>query len=377
VVASGTTAAPAISFVSDLDTGINNNAPNQLALVAGGQNVLLVDANGITAVDGDIELDDGGTFSTTLQTVTPTANRTISFPDATGTVALVAGSSGQLLYNASGANAGTSTITYDGTNVTLSGRFISSLNGAASAPPGTFTGTWFTGGTSTTTKPQVVIEPTGTTSTSWSTSGTGLGVNAASGFVGNLLDLQINGTSRAVVTGAGRVGIGTTSPAYALDVASSGKVFANSGFRLGTGYSAIDVATGATGLFLSGAEGVINHVFINPSGRVGIGTGSPSSLLHLADAGNITVGTTTGTKIGTATTQKIGFYNATPVVQPAAVANITTTATAGTLPTADGTVTIADAATPTVTELLEYCVELESKLEAALGHLRTLGLIAT
>jgi hypothetical protein len=65
------------------------------------------------------------------------------------------------------------------------------------------------------------------------------------------------------------------------------------------------------------------------------------------------------------------------VVQPAAVANITTTATAGTLPTADGTVTIADAATPTVTELLEYCVELESKLEAALGHLRTLGLIAT
>ncbi len=33
--------------------------------------------------------------------------------------------------------------------------------------------------------------------------------------------------------------------------------------------------------------------------------------------------------------------------------------------------------TPTVAELLEYCVELESKLEAALGHLRTLGLIAS
>jgi hypothetical protein len=57
--------------------------------------------------------------------------------------------------------------------------------------------------------------------------------------------------------------------------------------------------------------------------RVGIGTTSPSSLLHLADAGNITVGTTTGTKIGTATTQKLGFYNATPVVQPAAVADAT------------------------------------------------------
>jgi hypothetical protein len=156
---------------------------------------------------GDIELNDGGANTLTLQTVTPTAARTISFPDATGTIGLVAGSSGQLLYNASGANAGTSTITYDGTNVTLSGRFISSLNGAASAPPGTFTGTWFTGGTSTTTKPQVVIEPTGTTSTTWSTSGTGLGVNAASGFAGNLLDLQVNGTRRAAFLTSGRLQI--------------------------------------------------------------------------------------------------------------------------------------------------------------------------
>jgi hypothetical protein len=199
------------------------------------------DTGKVLEIGGDINLDDGGTYETTLQVVTPTAARTISFPDATGTVGLVAGSSGQLLYNASGANAGTSTITYDGTNVTLTGRFISSLNGAASAPPGTFTGTWFTGGTSTTTKPQVVIEPTGTTSTAWSTSGTGLGVNAASGFTGRLLDLQINGTSEWS--------------------------WSNTTFTL-------------------------------------------------ADANDIAVGTTTGTKIGTATTQKLGFWNKSPVVQP-------------------------------------------------------------
>ena len=172
----------------------------------------------VMTVTGDVNLSDGGTYTTTLQTITPTAARTISFPDATGTVALVGGSSGQLLYNNAGANAGLSTVTTDGTSVTLTGRFISSLNGAASAPPGTFTGTWFTGGTATTTKPQVVIEPTGATSTAWSTSGTGFGVNAASGFAGNLLDLQLNGTSRAVVTGAGNVGIGTTSPSYKLHV---------------------------------------------------------------------------------------------------------------------------------------------------------------
>ena len=35
----------------------------------------------------------------------------------------------------------------------------------------------------------------------------------------------------------------------------------------------------------------------------------------LADASNVILGSTTGNKIGTATTQKLGFWNATPVVQ--------------------------------------------------------------
>jgi hypothetical protein len=38
----------------------------------------------------------------------------------------------------------------------------------------------------------------------------------------------------------------------------------------------------------------------------------------ITDATNIVLGSTTGTKIGTATTQKLGFFNATPVVQAAA-----------------------------------------------------------
>jgi hypothetical protein len=78
-----------------------------------------------------------------------------------------------------------------------------------------------------------------------------------------------------------------------------------------------------------------------------------------------------------ASTNSIGLFGATPAAQPGAIANITTTATTGTLPTANGSVTIADAAAPTVSELLEYSVELEAKLEAALAALRTLGVIAT
>jgi hypothetical protein len=158
--------------------------------LAASPNLVWDDVNDELEVGGDVVLDDGGTYTTTLQVVTPTlSNKTISFPDATGTVALVAGSSGQLLYNNAGANAGVPSSVVGATgDITLT------LNGAASTPPLDVTGTWFTGGTSTTTKPQVLIEPTGTTSTAWSTVGTGLGVNAASTFTGNLLDLQLNGT---------------------------------------------------------------------------------------------------------------------------------------------------------------------------------------
>jgi hypothetical protein len=99
--------------------------------------------------------------------------------------------------------------------------------------------------------------------------------------------------------------------------------------------------------------------------------------MTFGEGANVVAGTATGSKIGTATTQKLGFWNATPAVQPTAIANITTTATTGTLPTADNTVTIANAATPTVVELLDYCVELEAKIEDLFGKLRTIGIIAT
>ena len=72
-----------------------------------------------------------------------------------------------------------------------------------------------------------------------------------------------------------------------------------------------------------------------------------SGLVSLPDSSNIQLGTGAGTKIGTATTQKIGFYNATPVVQPTVVADAT------------------DASS------------VITQLNLLLGRMRTLGLIAT
>jgi hypothetical protein len=192
------------------DTQVQYNSSGALA---GSADLTWDDSAKELGVGGDINLDDGGTYETTVQVVTPTANRTISFPDATGTVALVAGSSGQLTYNSAGAQAGLTSA-----NIGSTGEINISLAGAASTPPVSFTGSWFTGGTATTTKPQLLIEPTGTTSTAWSTSGTGLGVNAASGFAGNLADLQLNGTSEwafgttALTIGdANNIAVGTTT----------------------------------------------------------------------------------------------------------------------------------------------------------------------
>lgn len=114
------------------------------------------------------------------------------------------GSTGQIQFNSSGAFAGDVNLTWDvTTGLTLAKPFTNTTASAASTPAQRVTGTWFTGGTATTTKPQVLIEPAGATSTAWSVSGTGLGVNATSGFTGNLLDLQVNGSSRLSVSSSG------------------------------------------------------------------------------------------------------------------------------------------------------------------------------
>lgn len=93
--------------------------------------------------------------------------------------------------------------TFNSSGESLYFPMVNSANGAASTPALYIDGTVYTGGTNTTTKPLALIEPSGTTSNNWSTSGTMLGINAASGFSGNLLDIQESGTSEASLTNAG------------------------------------------------------------------------------------------------------------------------------------------------------------------------------
>jgi hypothetical protein len=60
----------------------------------------------------------------------------------------------------------------------------------------------------------------------------------------------------------------------------------------------------------------------------------------------------------------------------AAVASVTVTPTTGTLPTPDGSVTIADAAAPTNAELLEYIVELQKQVDDLKDRLQDAEILA-
>ena len=168
--------------------------------------------------------------------------------------------------------------------------------------------------------------------------------------------ISTNGTGWLFVDASGNVGLGLSNPSYPLEVVASTDSTINitggtsnlcrlffSDTSLARGFLNYDHVSDSFRIGTAGSE----QMRLNSAGLLGLGISSPSSLLHLADAGHITVGTTTGTKFGTATTQKIGFYNATPVVQPTAVADATN---AG---------------------------DVITQLNALLAKLRTLGIIAT
>lgn len=67
----------------------------------------------------------------------------------------------------------------------------------------------------------------------------------------------------------------------------------------------------------SGDDNKAGNPYVDVDGDVHVN----ASTIYLEDA-NIVFGATTGTKIGTATTDLIGFYNATPVDQPAVTADL-------------------------------------------------------
>ena len=186
------------------------------------------------------------------------------------------------------------------------------------------------------------------------------------------------------------VGIGETAPAYPLHLTTS-----LTGTAINSECSADDAASGGdiTLFHRRGASGagqdddVLSTVFIRGKND----NATPQEVDYAAIQGSIVDASDTTEDgrlrlqvqtAGTLTTQleinanTIGFFGATAAVQSTHVADLSATATTGTLPTADGTMTIADAASPTNAELLEYCRELEAKLNSLLAFASAHGLMA-
>lgn len=111
------------------------------------------------------------------------------------------------------------------TAINLSGGGTVTGTPAASVAAVQINPTLFTGGTGTTTFPYLMLQPSGATAeTGWSTSGTFIGVNSASGFGGNFIDFHgNNAASTFSVSSAGAIGsMGGATMAFARTTNSQG-----------------------------------------------------------------------------------------------------------------------------------------------------------
>lgn len=105
-----------------------------------------------------------------------------------------------------------------------------------------------------------------------------------------------------------------------------------------------------------------------PWSAINTGTYLPLAGGTMGEAANVALGTTTGSKIGTSAAQKLGFWNATPVIQPASANQ----AAVGTLATVTLTDSTGGSATTTLGAGITDTVAKDAIASLALEHAHTL-----
>lgn len=335
-----------------------------------------LDVDGDVAVAGTLTFE-GSTaddFETTLAVTDPTADRTITLPDVSGTV-VTTGDTGSvtstMIENATIVDADVSPTAEIAVsklaNGTASQVLVTDGTDVSWSDDLTLAGNLTVNGTTTTVNTEtlvvedknielgVVASPTDVTA-----DGGGITLKGSTDKTINWVNATDAWTfsEHVDIASAKEYRIAGTK---VLDATSLGSAVVNS--------SLTSVGTIGTGAWEATAIGV-------DYGGTGQTTYTDGQLLIGNSTGNTLAKATLTAGTGIAVTNGPGTITL-AIDSDTAIADITTTATTGTLPTVDGSVIIADAAAPTVDELLEYCVELEAKLEAALAALRTVGVIAT
>lgn len=132
-----------------------------------------------------------------------------------------------------------------------------------------------------------------------------INTNGTGAYIGGLKAVEAVGNASGTAYGVDALGRSTTSGGTSYGVNSIADGSTGNAINYGGKFT-------ASGAGLTNYAGYFDAISATNNWAIYVQRGN----IGLDDANNIQIGTTTGTKIGTATTQKLSFWNATPIVQP-------------------------------------------------------------
>ena len=289
--ANGSASAPALSFSGDTDTGIYLPTANNIAVTAGGSEVIRFDGNLKTTTKGSVRVN-GSTSEGIVIASSPTASQGLKLfnNSSTDDASILNHYNGNLILGTSNTERlrihGGGNITIGGT----AGQAMLQLEGGDVRVDNTRSFLTETAGGG-------VISAVSMNSSDNLTFGDG-------NFV-----IDVTGTAeRMRIDSAGKVGVGTTSPTKPLDVRSEARVWNGAnGIELSysTGNTTGIVASANTSgnLEFRTNIGSTAKMFITNAGNVGVGTTSPQETIHAYS--------TSHTRIETESTTGVAAFKAT------------------------------------------------------------------
>lgn len=336
VLTADSTAAKGIKWAASASSFTGGTLTSTLTLrtggtAAGSEPLKFVSASLLTAATvGTLEFLTDKYYGTIT---TGTARKEFALWDAAGT-------SGRVPYETTnGRLTDVSTFTFDGTKLTVAGLKDSALS-SGRIPYATTSG-----------------ELTDTGNLLWDNTNQTLSIGTVATATKRIYTSGSNNGEQAIVCEQLNAGGSAYAGVFAQNGSASGGIsFTGTGFTP-SGVLAVSSiqffhATSGKTLNISTNAGVINFSvdnFVTACAKF-----DTSGNLNITNAKNIILDTSTGTKIGTGTTQKLGFWNATPVAQKTGYGTPTGNVNQGSF--AAGSITLANLAA----HVAQLCLDLKA-----------------